>query len=380
VTLSNPADRFLPHPDADWYDATIGTTGGGIKRPYSATPEQRRSYVRFILAGHGGERSWELMELADWEPAALAPWADHVTAFDEALTPLFDVEWPDYWRASLGASDPAVDRLADRIAAAPPTGPHPANWSGGPAFARVHLLIGVDSERALARLAELGHQYKIIDELCHSRGVWVPPTGPAVRRYAREKRLIVTGDMAPEPGLRVLPPADGILADPRGAGCELPLSVVLDVDLALVPGAPRIGRHPFIGSFCEDCEADEDVLDYRGWRPVADGPLAGKLAFDEERTPVCPGNAGELSWEQPRSLALRPSDRYVPYEERGSLTEVGQLGGWPNWAQYPNWPGCCGKPMFHVGQTNLGTFGGVGAHLFGFACECGAGTQISQLT
>ena len=51
-----------------------------------------------------------------------------------------------------------MDRLADRIAATPPTGPHPANWSGGPAFARVHLLLGVDSEHASARLADLGRQ------------------------------------------------------------------------------------------------------------------------------------------------------------------------------------------------------------------------------
>ena len=70
--------------------------------------------MRFILAGHGGERSQQLDELADWDPAALAPRADHVPDFDDAaIDHLGYVEPTGYWRACTGASDarlPAVGK------------------------------------------------------------------------------------------------------------------------------------------------------------------------------------------------------------------------------------------------------------------------------
>src|SRR5882724_13102551 len=38
--MTNSADRLLPHPDAGWYDRTIGTSG--LEYFHRATPEQRR--------------------------------------------------------------------------------------------------------------------------------------------------------------------------------------------------------------------------------------------------------------------------------------------------------------------------------------------------
>lgn len=387
ASAGNPGDRFLPHPDADWYDRTIGTTGGGIEYVFNATPDQRRSYVRFILAGHGGERSNELFELVNWEPSALAPWADAVTDFDDAaLVQLSEVEWPDYWHAAFGASDAAADRLAVRIAADPPPESAADGTAGRAALARVWLLAGVDTDRALERLAELGRRFATVREVCEETGLSVPPTGPAVRRFERRRQRIVQVDPSDGPpgsGLRVLPPAGDIFVDPR-QDCALPLSVVLDVDFSLLPAFPMAARsprrHPFVGSFCQDCEADEDIRGDRGWLPVTGGPHAGKLRFDEDREERCPGFDREALPERPYSLVLRPSDRYRRFDHRVSVEEFGWLGGRPSWAQYPVWLGCCDKPMFFVGQTCLYHFGGVGAHMYGFVCECGAGNQVAQIT
>jgi hypothetical protein len=73
--VTNPEDRLLPHPDAGWYDRTVGTTGGGLgysgRSLSRTTPKERRSFARFVLAGNGGGYTWELRQLADWDPAAL---------------------------------------------------------------------------------------------------------------------------------------------------------------------------------------------------------------------------------------------------------------------------------------------------------------------
>lgn len=379
---TSPAGRFLPHPDDDWYDPDIGTTGGGLEYVFTATPQQRRSYVRYILAGHGGKRSWEIGELADWEPESLAPWADAVTIFDDAaLEQLCDVAWPDYWRASRGASDTAVDALGDRIAATPPDGSAAGAWASDPPYARVHLLAGVDSAPSLTRLADLARSNSVIAEICAAHGLWVRPEGPAIRRYTRQPRLIVTGAADPEPGLRVLPPTGDILADPRGEGCAMPLSIVLDVDLALLDGTPfadatETRRHPFTGSRCSDCDADEQMADNRTWSTVD-----GKLILDEERDERCPGYESENPWENPSRLGLGRSDRYVPIRPRRRRVEaVGTLGGLPDWQQSPSWPVCCDRPMVYVGQTSQGAIGGFDQYLYGFACECGNGSQIGQHT
>jgi hypothetical protein len=363
-----PAGRFLPHPDADWYDQVIGSTGGSIEAFWLATRHERQSYMRFILDGHGGNRCSEFRFLAEWEPLTLTLWADHVVDFDDdALEQLMGVEWPNYWHASLGASDAAVDRLAARIAADPPTGWYGRN-SYDMKYAWLHLLIGADTPHALTKLAELGREHELIDVVCHHHGLWIPPTGPAIRRYSQQPQIIARKHPEPVAGLRVGPPAEEILADPRGLGCALPLTVALDVDLTLLESLLK-GSHPFIVSFCADCEADEEILGYRGWLRT------DKVVFDEERDEVCPGY-DEGPRELPPALGLRPSHRY-----RGRIggEEVGKLGGRPDWRQYPDWPSCCDKPMFFVGQIDGHAFGGHGG-AYGFGCECGKGVQITQIT
>ncbi|GAA1027624.1 hypothetical protein GCM10009557_09740 [Virgisporangium ochraceum] len=369
-----PGDRFLPHPEEDWYDRDIGTTGGGLEHVFWATPAQRRSYVRYILAGHGGERSWELRELVDWEPESLAPWADAVTTFDSvAIDHLSDVEWPDYWLAAYHASDPAVDALAARIADGPPGRTSP------PGDKRVHLLAGVDTDHALARLADLARARPELREIAAGHGIWVPPEGPGVRRYVRPLRLILSEHPEPEPGLRVDPPAGDVLADPRGTGCARPLSIVLDVDLSLLGLAPAgTRRHPFIGSLCSQCEADEEMATFRSWTTVD-----GKLVLDDERDERCPGNDDSgHAWTNPVRLGLGRGNRYQPYDPDvpRQPKPVGWLGGLPEFRQHPFWPECCDKPMVYVGQANQGVLGGFSQYLYGFACECGAGAQVGQHT
>ncbi len=334
---------------------------------FQATPEQRRAYARFILAGNG-EANYDLRAMAEWEPESLRPWADHVTRFDDdALEQLTSQGWPDYWWAALGASDASVDDLAARIAATPPSG-HYTPTTCTPAFARVHLLLGADTDRALTHLGDLGREHELVRWICENNGLAVPPTGPAIRRFTRTPQIIADRH-EPTPGLRTDVRAADILADPRGLDCAMPLSVVLDVDLSLLD-SPLKGTYPFIMSFCSDCEADEEILGYRGWK------RDDKIVFDEERDERCDGNDEGIP-DPLTNVGLRPSDRYGP---RTRSREVGRLGGRPSWRQYPDWPGCCDQPMFFVGQIDIGSFGGVGGNSHGFGCECGAGMQVTQIS
>ncbi|MEV4313429.1 hypothetical protein [Actinocrispum sp. NPDC049592] len=339
---------------------------------FDATPVQRRSYARFILAGNG-EGNYDLRAMAEWEPESLRPWADHVALFDDAaLGQLTSRGWPDYWWATLGASDASVDDLAARIAAAPPTEPYmPTTCT--PPFARVYLLIGADTDRALTHLGDLGRERQVVRWICENNGLAVPPTGSAVRRFTRTPQIIADR-YEPTPGLRTDIEAADILADPRGVGCALPLSVVLEVDLSLLD-SPLKGTFPFFMSFCSDCEADEEILGYRGWKRDTD-----KIVFDEERDERCPGY-DEGTPDPLTDVGLRPSHRYDPQTRlRSRSRDAGRLGGRPSWRQYPDWPGCCGQPMFFVGQIDIGHFGGVGGTSHAFACECGTATQLTQIS
>src|SRR6185295_914794 len=119
----------------------------------------RRSYARYILCGAGGERNYDLKNLADEDPEALAPWADHVAGFhDRALERLVSVDFCEYWRVTAGASDAAVDDLAARILKQPPK-PLDGGAAADPAQARAGLLIGCDTERALSHLGTLGRAH-----------------------------------------------------------------------------------------------------------------------------------------------------------------------------------------------------------------------------
>jgi hypothetical protein len=141
--------------DHDMPDRESGTTSGAPEwhELTQVIPRQRRSGLRCVLAGHGGERPWRMRDVAAWLP----PETTRVTTDDDAaLIYLSHVEWPDYWFAARGVSDAAVDALADRIGAAP----LPAPGTPGPLVARYRpeLLTGIDTDHALARLADRSTQ------------------------------------------------------------------------------------------------------------------------------------------------------------------------------------------------------------------------------
>ncbi|MEV0127674.1 hypothetical protein AB0H83_04320 [Dactylosporangium sp. NPDC050688] len=282
---------------------------------------------------------------------------------DAAVARLIDADRAGFWRTSQDAPDELVDRLAERVAASPPAG---ARRHGTPPdldSARVELLLGVDTDRALTHLTRLAHGSPAVAGMCGARGVWVPRDGPARRRYVPQPRTIVTARTG-DPRLATSVEPGTVFADPRGLGCALPLAVPLLVADALLPPAVRGGGHPFVLSLCSECDADEDLRGDYGWR-------SGR--FDEERDESCPGHPPDAG---PQRLRLR----LAPAGER-RWDDVGRLGGRPEWSQAePQWPGCCGRPMWYVGQLRTGEFGGVGGTIYGFRCECGYAAQPRQLT
>ncbi|GAA1527703.1 hypothetical protein GCM10009827_050970 [Dactylosporangium maewongense] len=282
---------------------------------------------------------------------------------DAAVARLVAADRAGFWRTSEHAPDELVDRLADRVAGSPPVEP----WRHRPRAdldaARVELLLGADTDRSLARLGQLARSSGAVRQMCGARGVWVPADGPARRRYLPQARTIVTARTA-DPRLEAFVDPGAVFGDPRGLGCALPLSVPLLVSDALLPAAVRGGGHAFVMSLCSECDADEDVRAGYGW---ASG------MFDEERVESCPGYPPDGSPEPPRL-------RLAPAGER-RWDDVGRLGGRPAWSQAsPQWPDCCGRPMWFVGQLQTGEFGGVGGAIFGFRCECGHAAQSRQLT
>lgn len=282
---------------------------------------------------------------------------------DAAVARLIDADWIGFWRTSQDAPDELVDRLAERIAASPPDGVRRYGTPPDLDSARVELLLGVDTDRALAHLTRLARGSPAVTDMCAARGVWVPADGPARRRYASQPRTIVTARKG-DPRLATFVEPGTVFADPRGLGCALPLTVPLLVADALLPPVVRGGGHPFVMSCCAECDADEEVRGVYGWR-------AGR--FDEERDESCPGYPPD---DGPERLQLRLAP---PGERRWD--DVGRLGGRPEWLQAcPQWPGCCGQPMWYVGELRTGEFGGVDGTIYGFRCECGYAAQPRQIT
>ncbi|MET7424858.1 hypothetical protein [Dactylosporangium sp. NPDC005555] len=282
---------------------------------------------------------------------------------DAAVARLVDADRAGFWRTSANAPDELVDRLADRIAASPPAKPRRYEMPPDLRSARVELLLGADTDRALAHLTRLAQTFESVRLMCGARGVWAPADGPAVRRYTSEARTIVTARSA-DRRLETFAEPGTVFEDPRGLGCALPLTVPLLVSDALLPPAVRGGGHPFVMSFCSECDADEELRGDYGWR-------LGR--FEEERDESCPGYPPD---DEPQRLRLR----LAPAGER-RWDDVGQFGGRPEWLQaYPQWPGCCGRPMWFVGQLRTGEFGGVGGSIYGFRCECGYAAQPRQIT
>ncbi len=367
-------DAWLPHPSEPWYDRALGSKGGGLTHPWVPEPAKRRSYMRYVLCGNGGQRFYHLAEVAHQDPAALAPWADHVARFDDkAIARLAETDWTGFWRACTGASDAAIDDLAARVAKAPPAEARRHEMMADVRQARVELLIGADTERALARLGELGRKHEAIRDMCYLRGVVVPmrsKSAPAVRRYAMPQQLIAKGARVSSPKLRALGPPGRVLVDPRGRRCAHPVTVMLDVDLALLPGRPlaraKTRRGYLFTSLCDACE--EHTTDYT-WKPAGN-----KVAFEDGHKDSCHSAKPDRP-EKGVKLHL------IPRSNKRLFDVIGALGGWPCWVQaFPSWPSCHGKPMFYVGHVYVFELGAVGNHAYSFVCECGRGAQTNQCT
>ncbi|MDG6101537.1 hypothetical protein Daura_39260 [Dactylosporangium aurantiacum] len=282
---------------------------------------------------------------------------------DAAVARLVKADRVGFWRTSRHAPDELVDRLADRIAASPPATVRRYGTPPGLDTARVELLLGADTDRALTHLTRLAHGSRVVTEMCEARGVWVPADGPARRRYVQQSRTIVTARQG-DPRLATFVEPATVFADPRGLGCALPLAVPLLVGAALLPPPVRGDGHPFVMSHCAECDADEELRGRYGWR-------AGQ--FDEARDESCPGYPPD---GEPERLRLR----LAPAGER-RWDDVGRLGGRPGWSQaHPRWLGCCGRPMWFVGELRTGEFGGAGGTIHGFRCECGYAAQTRRTT
>ncbi|MCC6997840.1 MAG: hypothetical protein IT370_24710 [Deltaproteobacteria bacterium] len=368
-------DAWLPHPAEPWYDRELGTKGGGLSHPWTPDPAKRRSYMRYVLCGNGGERFHHMREVADQDPAALAPWADHVARFgDKAIARLLETDWTGFWRACTGASDAAIDDLAARIARSPPREPRRHEMMADVKQARVELLIGSDSDHALMRLGELSRKHKAIREMCRLRGVVIPKgaRSAGIRRYAMPQQLIASKARVANPKLRALVSPGKILVDPRGLRCRHQVFVALDADLALLPGKPlaraKARRAYLFSSMCDACE--EHTTDY-SWKPKGK-----KIAFDDEHRDECDS---EVAPDPPgKAVRLRLVQRQ---QLKSQFDVIGALGGWPYWIQaFPSWPQCHGRPMFYVGHVYVFELGGVGNHSYSFVCECGAGVQTNQCT
>jgi hypothetical protein len=386
---------LLPHLDEPWYDRKIGEEG--LRKVRDATPGQRRSAARWLLNGAGGQESRLAAALATWEPDAVKPWVDYVARYDDrGIERLVAVDFLHYWCVTVGASDAAVDDLAAAIRKSPPKAAGNPGTPAKPPQARVQLLVGCDTPRALEHLGELGRKHDAIREICATCLVAIPQHGPAERRYVRRPQLIVELDLADEEQAKVKParglrrdvPTAKVLADPRGLGCPVPLRTVLEVDLGLLDGRPLaaspLQRLPLFTSLCEDCDADEETREYE-WKPDPKHPKL--VRFTDERKQKCKGHLPEdgedddEGGERNVALALNPHGDFTKDPGLRAGEKFGRLGGWPKWRQaYASVPEHCGKPMFFVAQANAAALGAYDATLFGFQCECGAGAQTVQST
>jgi hypothetical protein len=316
---------------------------------------------------------------------------------DERLHRLRDMDFRNFWKVARGASDDAVDTLAEIIRAnLDALSKSRANVT----HYRVLLLIGADTERAHIHLADLARQSPEILRHCYERHLEIPAAGPAVRRFSPNfldvnAYVVEQGDIAHTPGLAFPLDTTSYLPENRGWVCLSPPAHILTAQLDLLPGNPLAAsplkfHHWFLPSGEECCD---------------EGTVGHSLAYH-----VLPGStqlaalAANLSYpDEPRNIegACHYEDYGdEPYKTRHRLVLepfAGQRLGWPNhrlgrlggghpeWWQQPKVPGCpaCGRLMFYVGQVHACAIRDdvIDAALYAFHCEdCGIGAQIVQIT
>jgi hypothetical protein len=169
-------------------------------------------------------------------------------------------------------------------------------------------------------------------------------------------------------------------------GCQRPMRLFVQLDLAtLPPELPYPIREGMVQLFyCTSSEPPCET-DHEAWQPYGKSTLARWLSSEEQRaaaaSPAPPDPADEpaaviVGWE-PRPPELPGYDEDVPpppddvdLEDDALRPRAGdKLGGWPLWAQGPEYPGCrrCRGRMAYLLQLESD---GLSRHQFG---DMGAG-------
>jgi hypothetical protein len=371
----------LPHPSEAWYDRAIGSDGAlALGALDTATSGERRSLARFLLdVLPGGDNRFGA--LASYDPDCFAPYRELLAAWDDdRLQRLEHMDGHRWFEIVRGASDELAARLAERI----------AGTGGWERKRLMHLLLGIGTSRALIFAGDLARAHPDLREVARDCCIAVPESGPAVRRFNEDVRVVIA---KPRRGARAArPPAVvSALAAPkkalsraRGRSCRLPPLDVLTVDLdalgwAELSGSPLRMQRFFLSA----CECDEWQQRYV-CAPATGGrvSIVGALDEDEDEDAeddLCPGEPVEVP--APPRFSIEPP-RPSAWE---SSRVVGELGGRPYWLQPSEVPDCprCGTLMFYVGMTHPSHWLDIvpDSRLFGFHCErCGLSAQVEQCT
>lgn len=358
-------------------------------------PAQRVTLAGELLAASTRDRRFDLLLLLDRD--AFRPYADTVLGWDdERLCRLRGANFRNFWKIARGAADAAVDALAGTIRAnLPALAQNRANAT----HYRVLLLIGADTERAHAHLADLARQSAEVARHCRECHLEIPVAGPAVRRFTPDSLdinayQVTEGAIAHTPGLDFPLAAADYMPENRGWVCLAPPAHLLTVRLALLPGDPLAAsplkrQHWFLSSG-EECCDEATVGHSLAYRVLPDSDrrvaLVANLSYPDEprdQEGVCAyENGNSEPFTSRRRLVLEP---FVGERLKWPHQHLGRLGGYPDWWQQPEVPDCprCGRLMFYVGQIDADVVRKdvIHAALYAFHCEdCGVGAQVVQIT
>src|SRR5262249_51646778 len=142
--------RILAAPGSGWRAGTlvelVGQSRATTLPPASGTKNQREAHR--LLDELSDRRGIQRLLRSDRD--AFRPWADALLGWDEdRLAQLETLDYQTWWQLSRGAGDEAVDRF---------TAKRPS---------LMKLLIGVDTEHSLERIAELARKDRPFLQLCH---------------------------------------------------------------------------------------------------------------------------------------------------------------------------------------------------------------------
>ncbi len=375
----------IPHPEDDWYDPQIGAYGSAPPLE-KTTAEERKSLARFLL--NELVKDYRFEALVKMDPDAFKPYQEMILGWPKKeMEHLRNMDFRNYWKISRGASDEAIQKLADRIDKKLP---------------EIHLeefelLLGAETPLAMNLAADFARQSPLAARRCREHHLWIPEEGPAVPRYIPNMLEIVAypQDAAPgsiTDGLVIFASHEDYLPEGTGWACNAPIGHLLTARLALIPGNP-LGASPlkFQHWFLSTCEeqCDEQIDTNYVYEPIDGDPrrvkLTGNLLSSEPRPPKDQRDDSPGYEEQPEETLIVRAEPYSPEKRHWSVKSFGQLGGFPNWWQSPEVPDCpkCGKMMFFVGQVHASGLRDdmMDAMLYGFHCEdSGIAAQVYQIT